>query len=130
MSAPLPTSDGAGHPAEDRPSFDAEDARRRWQARTEETHRTIINGALDGRTVEEGVANDLALGWAWVILGPPWDRRRAGWRDFAKMLFWNWGLNGLTYWLRMGGSPEYDLVPVVRRNARVVERAYWTHRRM
>jgi len=62
-----------------------------------------------------------------VILGPPWRRRRNRWRGYLLMLLQNAGLNGFSYWTRLGGGREYDLVPLVRRAAEAVENAYWDH---
>jgi hypothetical protein len=43
------------------------------------------------------------------------------------MLLQNAGTNGFSYWTRMGGGREYDVIPLVREAAEVVENAYWDH---
>lgn len=104
--------------------FDTDAARLKWRGASSEKRKLIISSALDGKRVPEGEEGDLALGWAWVVLGPPSARRKARLRDYAMTIFMNTGLTGVSYWTRMGGGEEYDLVPVVRRAARAVEQVY------
>jgi hypothetical protein len=104
-------------------TFVPDAARERWKRLGEGTHRRIIKAARHRRAIPEGQADAVALGWAWVILGPPWDRRRTRWYQYATMAL-DTGGNRLADWSYMAGDPRYDLVPKVRSTARVVENTY------
>lgn len=110
--------------------FDPDAARASWQRLDSETRRRILKAARQGRPIPEGQANSRALGWAWVVLGPPWSRKHPRWYDYAAMFLNNMGTRGFTdLIIRTGGSANGDLVPIVRRAARNVERVYLHARR-
>jgi hypothetical protein len=110
--------------------FDSDAARRRWQRLNSEIRRRILKAAREGRPIPEGQADSRALEWAWVVLGPPWNRRHPRWYDYAAMFFNNMGTRNFTdLIIRTGGNGEQDLVPIVRRAARNVERVYLHARR-
>lgn len=105
--------------------LDPEEARTRWIRLDEETRQQIVKGAGKGRRAPSEELAEVALGWAWAVLGPPWQRRRHPWYRYMLSLIANSGNKGMFYWGYMRGLSDYDLVPVVRRAARTVERANW-----
>ena len=108
--------------------FDPEAARKRWQRLDGETLRKIIKAARRGTPIPEGQADAVALGWAWIVLGPPWERRRNRWHHYALTVLGNFG-DRSGPWRCLEGDAQYDLVPMVRSTARVVERVYTQARR-
>lgn len=108
--------------------FDPDAARRRWQRLNNETQRRIVKAARQGRPVPEGQAEAVALGWAWVIIGPPWARRRNRWYQYVWMAI-DTGGDRSSNEFALAGHPSHDLVPKVRRAARDVERVYLRARR-
>ena len=108
--------------------FDPDAARRCWQRLTDETRRRIIRAAGQGRPIPEGQTEAVALGWAWVIIGPPWARRRNRWYQYVRMAVATGGDRSPNEYA-MAGYPSHDLVPKVRRAARNVERVYLHARR-
>jgi hypothetical protein len=105
--------------------FDADAARSRWIAVDSERRRQIIESAKIGVKSPDEELVGAALGWAWVILGPPWKRREPKWYEYALMIIMSGGQSGMAYWVRMNGSKEYDLQPIVRKAARIIEKLYY-----
>jgi hypothetical protein len=117
---------GSEEPEDSR--FDPDAARRRWQGLNDETRRRIVKAARQGRPIPEGQTESVALGWAWVINGPPWARRRSRWHQYVWMAI-DTGGDRASNEYALAGDPNYDLVPKVRRAARDVERVYLHARR-
>lgn len=105
-----------------------EDARNTWIRLDHATRREIIKNAFKRKPVPDPSLADCVLGWAWAVLGPPWQRRRHPWTAYLWSAIVNSGNGGFFYWNYVSGSPDYDLVLVVRRAARAVEATYWLPR--
>lgn len=108
--------------------FDPDEARKRWQRLGYKTQAKIIDAARSGVPIPEGQAHEVALGWAWVILGRPFERRRNRWYQYVAMAI-STGGDKLSNYQAMNGYRQNDLIPKVRRAARAVEGAYLHPRR-
>jgi hypothetical protein len=113
--------------------FDADQARRAWVelGYTEDLARLqdrIVKEAFKGRwVVDTQVPNvaDIAVGWAWAVLGPPWSRRHHRWYAYVWTNVIRPGpCPGPSYMAYIYGAPEDDRIVGVRRAARKVEWVY------
>ena len=104
---------------------DFEADRLRWLQLDKAQQKEIIEAAFKGRPASSPELADIALGWSWVVLGPPWQRRRHPWHRYLIAFLLKASDRGPLYWNYMNGLEENDLIPIVRRAARAVERANW-----
>jgi hypothetical protein len=100
-------------------------ARDEWSALTPQTRKSVIRDARRGKAANDERVSEIAVGWAWVVLGAPGARRRVSIADRLLFVFdvimttpgSNVGMNILD------GSARYDKQPWVRHVARRIERA-------
>lgn len=113
--------------------FDPDQARRAWAelGRAQDLtslQKKIVKEAFKGRwVVDARVPNlgEIAVGWAWAVLGPPWSRRHHRWYAYVWTNVIRPGpWPGPNYMSQIYGAPEDDRVIGVRRAARCVERVY------
>jgi hypothetical protein len=124
------TSEGSTSEGSSDGRFDPVAARKRWKQLDDQTRRRILKTARKGRAIPEGQVDGTALGWAWAVLGPPWNRRRPRWTDYVATYVNNAGYRGsyVGNIIRTGGYADQDFIPVVRRTAREVEFVYLSAR--